>query len=77
MIAKISGHEDLGSFMRYYNPKAEAMRKKMVEADRRRLAKGELGGESMIEAAASMLSEMPADKAAKVIALVLAKRTAV
>lgn len=77
MIAKISGHEDLGSFMRYYNPKAEAMRKKMVEADRRRLAKGELGGESMIEAAASMLSEMPADEAAKVIALVLAKRVAV
>ncbi len=77
MIAKISGHEDLGSFMRYYNPKADAMRKKMVEADRRRLAKGELVDESMIEAAASMLSEMPADEAAKVIALVLAKRTAV
>lgn len=77
MIAKMSGHDDLASFMRYFNPKPEAMRKKMAEADRRRLANGQSPNEpSGIEAAAALLADLSPEEMAQVMAKVFAKRTA-
>lgn len=74
MIAKMSGHDDLASFMRYLNPKADAMRKKMAEADRRRLAAGRTGGVSPVETAVAVLSELSPEEMAQVMTMLLSKK---
>jgi integrase len=77
MIAKMSGHDDLASFMRYFNPKPEAMRKKMAEADRKRLAPGQSGDDlSRVETAAVLLAELSPEEMAQAIAKAFAKRPA-
>jgi len=76
MIAKMSGHDDLASFMRYFNPKAEAIRRKMAEADRRRLAAGSTAGPSAVETALAVLSELSRDEMAQVMATLFTKQTA-
>lgn len=75
MIAKMSGHDDLQSFMRYYNPKPDDIRRKMAEADRKRLASSKAGNEpALVEAAASLLAELTPEDMAKVMSLVFAKK---
>ncbi len=76
MIAKMSGHDDLASFMRYFNPKAEAIRRKMAEADRRRLAAGGTAGPSSVEKALAVLSELSRDEMAQVMATLFTKQAA-
>ena len=76
MIAKMSGHDDLASFMRYFNPKPEAIRRKMAEADRRRLASGGTGGPSAVETAVAVLSELSPEEMAQVMAMLFTKKAA-
>lgn len=76
MIAKMSGHDDLSSFMRYFNPKPDAIRRKMAEADRKRLAAGEAIGQPSVEAAAAMMAELTPEAMAQVMALLFTKKAA-
>lgn len=76
MIAKMSGHDDLASFMRYYNPKPDAIRRKMAEADRKRLAAGEAISQPSVEAAAAMMAELTPEAMAQVMAMLFTKKAA-
>lgn len=77
MVAKMSGHDDLQSFMRYFNPKPDEIRRRMAESDRKRLAAGNAdSGPAPVEAAAALLADLSPEEMAQVMSLVFAKRTA-
>jgi len=73
MIAKMSGHDDLASFMRYFNPKSDAIRRKMAEADRRRAA-GQATGLPTVDAATALLAQLTPEEMAQVMAKLFAKK---
>lgn len=77
MIAKMSGHDDLASFMRYFNPRAEHILEKMILADQRRMAKkGITTSEDKIEMAVQVMSQLSQEEMALVMGKLLGMRAA-
>src|SRR5690606_27774532 len=77
MIAEMSGHGDLASFMRYFNPKAEHILEKMIQADQRRMAKkGLTTSEDKIEMAVQVMSQLSQEEMALVMGKLLGMRAA-